>query len=96
MLLKTKSGRIVELPSEEEDIQINRGIAADPDTLEWTEEDFRNALRMTDFEQKFSAKVSVTLQCSAEVIEAFKATGEGWQTRVDEALKEWLKARTVQ
>ncbi|TOZ63225.1 hypothetical protein DIJ60_07440, partial [Burkholderia pseudomallei] len=26
-----------------------------------------------------------------DVLDAFKATGRGWQTRVNAALKEWLK-----
>jgi uncharacterized protein (DUF4415 family) len=26
-----------------------------------------------------------------DVLEAFRATGKGWQTRMNEALKEWLK-----
>jgi uncharacterized protein (DUF4415 family) len=25
------------------------------------------------------------------VLEAFRSTGKGWQTRMNEALKEWLK-----
>jgi uncharacterized protein (DUF4415 family) len=36
-------------------------------------------------------KISVTLRYSPEVVEYFKATGEGWQIRMDEALKEWIK-----
>lgn len=36
-------------------------------------------------------KVATNIRLSPEVLEAFKATGEGWQTRVDAALKEWLK-----
>jgi uncharacterized protein (DUF4415 family) len=43
MFLKTKSGRLVELPTDEEDAAINAGIAADPDSPEWTEEDFARA-----------------------------------------------------
>ncbi|WP_431065340.1 BrnA antitoxin family protein [Methylotuvimicrobium sp.] len=26
-----------------------------------------------------------------DVLDAFKTTGSGWQTRMNEALKEWLK-----
>ena len=33
----------------------------------------------------------VTIRLSADVVDAFKATGAGWQTRVDSALKDWLK-----
>lgn len=41
--------------------------------------------------QKQPTKVSVTLRYSPEVVDYFKATGAGWQTRMDEALKEWIK-----
>jgi uncharacterized protein (DUF4415 family) len=27
-------------------------------------------------------------------MEAFKATGKGWQTRIDAALKEWLRTHS--
>lgn len=30
-----------------------------------------------------------------EVSAAFRATGSGWQTRIDAALKEWLKMNSV-
>lgn len=35
-------------------------------------------------------KVLLSVRYSPEVVEHFKATGEGWQTRMDEALKEWV------
>jgi len=38
-----------------------------------------------------STKVSTTIRLSPEVIENFKAAGDGWQTRIDLALKEWIK-----
>jgi uncharacterized protein (DUF4415 family) len=37
-------------------------------------------------------KRSVTVRYDVEVIEAFKATGKGWQTRMNQALKEWLSS----
>ena len=42
-------------------------------------------------QQKTPTKISVTLRYSPEVVKYFKETGEGWQTRMDEALKEWIK-----
>ncbi|MBK7491117.1 MAG: BrnA antitoxin family protein [Nitrosomonas sp.] len=41
--------------------------------------------------QKSPTKVSTTVRFDADVLEAFKATGSGWQTRMNEALKEWLR-----
>ena len=35
-------------------------------------------------------KVSTTIRLSPEVIDYFKAGGRGWQTRIDQALREWI------
>ena len=33
----------------------------------------------------------ITIRLSRDVVAQFRATGDGWQTRVDAALQEWLK-----
>ncbi len=35
-------------------------------------------------------KVSTTIRLSQDVIDHFRAGGRGWQTRIDEALREWI------
>lgn len=42
--------------------------------------------------QKEPTKERITIRLSPEVVQAFRATGDGWQTRVDGALKDWLKS----
>jgi uncharacterized protein (DUF4415 family) len=42
-------------------------------------------------QQKSPVKVSITLRYSPEVINYFKETGHGWQSRMNAALKEWIK-----
>ena len=42
--------------------------------------------------QKTPTKERITIRLSPEVVRRFRATGEGWQARVDAALKEWLKS----
>lgn len=42
---------------------------------------------------KKSKKVLLSVRYSPEVVDYFKSTGEGWRTRMDEALKEWVAAR---
>ena len=39
-------------------------------------------------------KKALTIRYDSEVIEAFKSTGKGWQTRMNEALKDWLKTHS--
>lgn len=39
-------------------------------------------------------KVQVSIRYHREVLDYFKSTGEGWQTRMDEALMEWVKTHS--
>ena len=41
--------------------------------------------------QKAPTKQATTIRLSPDVMTAFKATGTGWQTRIDAALKDWLR-----
>lgn len=41
-------------------------------------------------------KVLLSVRYSPEVVEYFKSTGEGWQTRMDEALKEWMTSHRAE
>ncbi len=38
-----------------------------------------------------TTKLALTVRYDVEVVEAFKATGKGWQTRMNAALRDWLK-----
>lgn len=40
-------------------------------------------------------KEQVAIRLSPEVLAAFRATGAGWQTRMNEALKDWLRTHTL-
>ncbi|MBF0171739.1 MAG: BrnA antitoxin family protein [Nitrospinae bacterium] len=37
------------------------------------------------------SKVSTTIRFDADVLSAFRTTGRGWQTRMNDALRDWLK-----
>ena len=39
-------------------------------------------------------KLALTVRYDADVVAAFKATGAGWQTRMNDALREWLKTHS--
>ena len=39
----------------------------------------------------FGNKEQVAIRFDKDILEAFRSTGRGWQTRMNEALKEWLK-----
>lgn len=41
-------------------------------------------------------KVALTVRYDADIVAAFKATGKGWQTRMNHALRDWLKTHSPQ
>ncbi len=41
--------------------------------------------------QKTPTKERITIRLSREVVDRFRESGDGWQTRVDAALRDWLK-----
>jgi uncharacterized protein (DUF4415 family) len=50
-------------------------------------------LRRARGPQVAETKISTTIRLSPEVIGFFKSGGQGWQSRIDEALKEWVGER---
>ena len=70
----------------------------DPDDApEWTEEMFERAdlfqggkLIRRGRPPSAHPKVAISIRLSEDVLNRFKATGPGWQSRIDAALKEWL------
>ena len=45
--------------------------------------------------QKEPIKERITIRLSPEVVQRFRETGDGWQTRVDAALKDWLRSHKL-
>jgi uncharacterized protein (DUF4415 family) len=98
--MNNRSKKAFEL-SDEEEAAIQAGIASDPDNPEWTEEDFKNArpfaevfpdlaesiMRSRGRPPLETPKKQVTLRLDQDVIEKFRGTGRGWQSRINEALK---------
>lgn len=93
--------REVLIPSDEEEEEIQRGIALDPDAPEWTDEDWARARpaveavphvverhRRTRGRQKAPTKERVTVRLDADIVAHFRQGGRGWQTRLNEALRQ--------
>ena len=74
-------------PSPDEDARIARGIAADPDAAPDLSTPHPGVVRRVGRPSKPNRKVSITLRLDREVVERFKATGAGWQTRINAALR---------
>lgn len=87
--------------SDEEEARIQAGIANDPDNPEMTDEQLAElrpfaeafpelaaSLRHSRGPQKEPTKELVSLRLDADILTTFRATGAGWQTRINEALAE--------
>lgn len=91
--------------SDEEEAEIQRQIAENPEDHEMTDEQFANrltpeealppgflaAVRARRGPGRKPAKQVVTLRLDPDVVDAFKAEGPGWQSRVNAALREAKK-----
>ncbi|MBM3349362.1 MAG: BrnA antitoxin family protein [Betaproteobacteria bacterium] len=45
--------------------------------------------------QKAPKKIVTTIRLSPDVLEKFKATGEGWQTRIDASLRQFISEHPI-
>jgi len=79
-------------PAEEAAIQ--RGIDQDPDNPEWTADDFAKA-RRGGRPKSVSPKVLLSVRYDADIVEAFKATGDGYQARMNDALREYAASHRM-
>ncbi|MCP8900212.1 BrnA antitoxin family protein [Gilvimarinus xylanilyticus] len=68
----------------------------DAENPEWTDEMFARARRGTEAARRLGrpksekTKRSTTLRLDEDVIEFFKRDGKGWQTRLNNALREYV------
>lgn len=88
-----------------QEARIQQGIADDPDNPEWTEEDFRKARPFAEVFPELAESIrkargrpaveqpkrQISLRLDPDVIDAFKATGRGWQGRINAALRKAAK-----
>jgi len=86
--LKTDMRRLDAMSDED----IARAVAEDPDAAPLLEDpkSLKNARRRGP--QKSPTKIMMSLRLSPEVVEYFRTTGKGWQTRVDQILREYIEA----
>jgi uncharacterized protein (DUF4415 family) len=78
-------------------------LRAVSDNPEWTRKDFAKGKRFGDAfpglaatirrrgKQKASTKKAVSMRLDADVLDAYKATGTGWQSRINSDLRKVMK-----
>ena len=88
---KLKAGTI--LPTPAEDAAIATAALADPDAVPFTDAEWAQAKPLVRRGRPLGSgtKAQVTLRLDVEVLERFKASGDGWQTRINDVLKSWVR-----
>lgn len=87
--IKTRSGRILILPTPQEDAAITATAMSDPDAMPFSDAEWA-AVKHTVVRGRplgSGNKVQVTLRLDIDVVERLKAEGTGWQTRANAVLR---------
>jgi uncharacterized protein (DUF4415 family) len=94
--LTLPNGRKLRLPTPEEDARITAAALSDPDTPLLTDEEFERIKHRMVRGRPRSAqpKEGVFIRLSPEIAATFRATGYGWQARMNAALSDWLKTHS--
>ena len=101
LVASTKTFKEIEAEYGEE-VAINVGIARDPDAPELDDEWFERARpatevvpqvverwRRTRGRQKAPTKEAISIRLDADVLAYYRATGRGWQGRINETLRKY-------
>ncbi len=78
-------------PTDEEDTQITAAALTDPDNLPLTDAELSQFKPMRGRPLGSGKKEQVTLRLDTQILDQFRATGNGWQTRINDALLDWTK-----
>lgn len=90
---KAKARQLI-IPTDAEDAAITAAALDDPDNQPLTDEQLdqlKPARRGRGRPAKDVTKMLVSIRFDVAVLDAFRATGEGWQTRMNDALAEYAQ-----
>lgn len=87
------SKRFVRLPTSVEDRAITKAAKADPDAQPLTPKQLKSMVPVRALRgrpKSENKKLLVSIRYSPEVVAYFKSTGEGWQSRMDGVLRQYV------
>ena len=92
-MLKTSIKRVIRFPTPEENAKIIAGAKADPDASLLTKAQLKAMVPMHTLRGRpklENKKLLVSVRYSPEVLDYFRATGAGWQARMDGVLRQHI------
>jgi len=90
---KASNRSAVVMPTPQQDKAITAAAKADPDALPLTPKQLKEMVPIRALRgrpKSGSAKQLVSVRYSPEVLAYFKSTGEGWQSRMDGVLRQYV------
>jgi uncharacterized protein (DUF4415 family) len=87
----------IKVPTAAEDRKIRAAAKADPDAQPLSEKQLKSMVPMKSVRgrpKSESPKLLVSVRYSREVVEYFKSTGAGWQSRMDSVLRAYVTRRS--
>lgn len=81
--------------TEEEDARITAAALSDPDALPLNTEQLAKLTRRRGRPLSEVTKVATSLRLDLDIVNAFKLSGQGWQTRINEVLREYIDAHDM-
>ena len=94
---KVSKRHSIVMPTVEEDKRIAASAKADPDAQPLALKQLKAMVPMRSLRgrpKSANAKQLVSIRYSPEVLAYFKATGEGWQSRMDGVLRQYVTRRS--
>ena len=97
MKQSTTERRRLVVPTHDEDAAITAAAISDRDARPLTDEEWARVKPTVRRGRPPLAEKRPTLnmRVDAEVLQAFRASGPGWQTRINQALKDWLRTHPL-
>ncbi len=96
---RTSKRPVIAMPTVEENKRIVAAAKADPDAQPLTPKQLKAMVPLHTLRgrpKSANPKQLVSVRYSPEVLAFFKATGEGWQTRMDGVLRQYVSRRSRQ
>jgi len=87
----------IRVPTPAEDRKIRAAAKTDPDAQPLTEKQLRAMVPLRALRgrpKSENPKLLVSVRYSREVVEYFKSTGAGWQSRMDSVLRAYVSRRS--
>jgi uncharacterized protein (DUF4415 family) len=96
---KTSKRSVISMPTVEENKRIAAAAKSDPEAQPLTAKQLKAMVPLRTLRgrpKSANPKQLVSVRYSPEVLAFFKATGEGWQSRMDGVLRQYVSRRSRQ